>query len=235
MKTLILTFFLAISLIGNSQKKLLGDYSFSDGQYKIIRLSNQLFPNEIQTQLNEFYIEDSAVLNEIKKSWTVGKLKKLAGHKEDHFYHYSIIILKNGKSVDGFSINLDSSIILTKTGSYLFDIGLIKNLIGKVKPLVRQEYNFTSYKEGKKFEQEIQQSSKFLVLFESHWENFEGSFIFYYNSKDKITKVIKYLEKFISSTYPNEPFKIDVSMIAPNGELGFKLTCNESLYCLVLK
>lgn len=230
MKTLILNFFLAISLIGNSQKKLLKDYAFNNEHYKILGLSNQLFPNGIQSQLNEFYIEDSVILNEIQNTWIIGKSKTIPGHRQDHFYHYTILLLKNGKDVESFSINLDSSIILTKTGAYEFNVGVLKSLIGKVKPFVRQEYDFASYKEGKKFEQGIQKSSQFLFSSEWNWQNYEGTFIFFYTSKDKITKVVKYLEKFISSTNPNEPFKMDVFMIGPDGELSFTLTCNQSLY-----
>jgi hypothetical protein len=154
----------------------------------------------------------------------------MVGHKEDQFYHYQIAVLKNGKAIESFAINLDSSILLTKGGSYLFDINKLKNLIGKVKPLVRKEHKFTSYMSGKAYEADIQKNQNFLFASEWDWQNYEGSFIFYYKGEDDIDKVIKQLEKSILSTYPRESFKIDIFMAAPHGELGFKLACNKSLY-----
>ena len=230
MRILIFIILFVTPWISQGQTPLLKNYSFNGGQYRLIGISNERWPNDIQGKLGSFYIEDIPLLEKVRETWTVKTKKVIYGHKEDQFYHYVFIVLKHNKIVGSFNVNLDSSVIVTDSGSYSFDTNNIRALIGKVRPIVQKEHYFTTYTKGKAFQAEVSKDKSYLFATEWNWENYEGSFNINYKNFDDANEVIKNLKNYIVKNHPNEAFKVDIVMIYSNKELKLKITCNKGLY-----
>jgi hypothetical protein len=108
-KKYITIIFLLLKSLSFGKTQLLKKYDFDKGGYSLLGIRTGAAPNDLAEKLGDFYTNDIAVLNAIKKEWTFKK----SGVGFACGYHYEVIICENGFELERFSINLEITLILT--------------------------------------------------------------------------------------------------------------------------
>jgi hypothetical protein len=220
----------AVCLI--AQTSPLAKFRFEDGGYKFVGIFAHHDDHPLQKQLGEFYTDDVAVLNDLKRSWRFRRPQK------DYAcgYHYQFLILRNGIIQDSFVVNLECNQLRTDDRSLYFDLKKLSAFAGRFKPLRREEKEFASISEARAYLESARSASDFMYVQTPKWSEFEGKFSFNYRCPDRTpicyTEFPKYkstLENEISSKYPGEKFSLRANGGSSNGEVFVEVESNKSL------
>ncbi|NKI32503.1 hypothetical protein [Croceivirga thetidis] len=204
------------------------NYDLASGDYQFIG-SYSFAVNKIPIvdSLKQFYIDDLEALKWIKENWRFNKY--LPAYECG--YDYNFYLVKNGEVLDSFSLNIECRELVTKIGSFDFDIGLLSYLIGKTKPIIRTYKKFENRKEGLLYLDSINQDSKYLAHKPKTWIEFEGKFEFkfddFQNFKNAET-LISNLENKIERNY-GKKFQLDLSQASPD-YFNFYLFTTKEIY-----
>ena len=193
------------------QSKLLENYRFEDGGYELIGIFAHMSDHPLQKKLGEFYTDDVAVLNALKKAWVF----KRPQHQYACGYHYYIIILRHGEEVNGFAINLECHELATDAGSLYFDFDKLEAFSSRLKPLYSKRSEFNSATAAREYWQEIHTDKNFVYADAPRWLLFDGEFRFRVPCSNKVKgcyqqgeKLLPELKAKISAVYPNEKFEL---------------------------
>ena len=220
----------AVALSG--QTAPLEKFRFEDGDYKFVGIFAHRDDHPLQKKLGEFYTDDVAVLNELKRSWRFSRPQK------DYAcgYHYQFLILRNGVTQDSFVVNLECNQLRTDDRSLYFDLKKLSAFAGRFKPLRREAKEFPSVAEARAYLERAKSASNFVYAERPRWNEFEGKFSFNFKCPDRTptcyTEFPKYkstLEKEISSKYPGEKFSLRANGGSTSGELFIEVESNKSL------
>ena len=227
-------FLTACATAVGAQAKLLDKYRFEDGGYSFVGVFEhwELNSHPLTKKMGEFYTDDIAVLNSIKKSWVFSRPQ----HQYACGYHYYVMIMRNGVKLDSWSINLECKEITTKDGSRYFDTKKLESLFGKMKPLYRKQEQFASITEARERFRNYQSSKDFVYADSPHWVNFEGEFSFRVACPSEVKdcyvhgeKVIPQLQKKIAEAYPEEKFELQTNGGTSSGDLFVEVKSNKTL------
>ena len=181
--------------------------------------------------LGEFYTNDTAVLNAIKKEW----IFKKPSPQYSCGYHYNILICKNGLVVESFSINLNCNEIATDKGYFYFETRQLRMFKDSFKKPFSKEVIFSSLTEARNYRAKILKDSLLIITQTPNWTKFEGEFEFSYKCKegtktcmekeDSLKIVIK---SEILKAYPREDFELS-DRGGSWTEIDQIISCNKSL------
>jgi len=213
------------------QKQLLKEFHFEDGGYALIGIFAHMDDHPLQKKLGEFYTDDVAVLNSIKKAWVFRK----PSPQHACGYHYYVLILHNGTDVAGYAINLDCHELATDDGSFIISDRMLEMFGSKFKHLYRKYDQFDSPAVAREYWRKIHQDKNFIYADEPKWLEFEGEFSFNVKCaigvKDcykKAENMAPALRDAIAEAYPGEPFKLG-SFGGTKDELWVRVICNKTL------
>jgi hypothetical protein len=216
---------------GFAQVQIFKNYDFNSGEYSILGTFSESDRSTLRDSLGEFYTDDTAILNQFKNAWEFGQPGKMYACG----YHYSIIICKNGMSLESFSINLNCNEIFGKNALYYFDANWLRLFYGKLKKPHKRKKQFTTIQTAKDEFQSIIEDTSLILCFQPDWLDFEGSFRFTHHcqvgiidclNQDSI--ILATVKEKIMQTFPNENFILN-TMGGSSNSIEFEIRCNQSL------
>ncbi|MBV9989639.1 MAG: hypothetical protein JO301_18295 [Chitinophagaceae bacterium] len=228
MRYLLFLHVILFSLSASAQVKPFARYAFEKGGYAIVGLHSESDPNALQASLGEFYTDDIALMNEIKRSWVFTKKIPV----KNCGYHYSIQVTHHGKIVQDMLINLNCNIISSDNGYYYFSPEKLARLAPRLKKPVIITQSFRTRAEGIRFIDSSLHDKRLLLSFEPLWMQYEGKFAASYRLAGKLRQeksAQKSLESAIRKKYPAEKFRL--SWLASAKDVyDFDIICNQSLF-----
>lgn len=231
MKQSFLAILLCLSLSTFGQYAPFKKYDFSKGGYSLLGIRDESDFNKLAAQLGEFYTDDIATLNEIKSKWVFTK-------KSPQFscgYHYTVILCKNGKVLEGFNINLNCEEIATDKGDYYFDAQKLSLIKDKLKKPIVNTLTFKTVTDARAYLAKARSDKNQIVIPYAQWEKYDGEFRFDFKFKSpdqdreqSRKKLLKQLETDIRKSYPNELFALsDVG--GSTKDMTVQVSCRKSL------
>lgn len=219
----LLILLLSCPLIGVSQYAPFDSIDVVSGGYSLLVLTSESDRSTLRDSLGEFFVSDIEVLKELKKHWHFTEKAPLYACG----YHYTIRLCKDGKEVDGFSVNLNCHTLCRNRDCYQFDNNLLRLLIGKTQKL-HAEFRSLPLKDARDYLQSIRNDSLLIYAPDPLWMKYEGSFEFTYqypegtqayfpSLEDEIDEnllqytsdsILEKLEQELVGAYPNEPFEL---------------------------
>lgn len=199
---------------------LLGEHDFTAGGYSLIGLNWGRPRHPVQKQLGEFYVDDPALLKELKTMWvTAGPAPMYACG-----YHYTILLVREGRPVEDFSINLETECgtVVTDTGSYRFDAALLTRLADRYRKPVVEQREFASLAEARDYLASLAGNERLLLMPDPQWRVYDGEFRLMLPCPDhgydeaKVNGCIGGLRAEIKAKYPGETF--DLSEAGSSGD-----------------
>ena len=223
-------FILSTSSFGQEPYALLGGYNFDEGGYYLLGMRSSPERNKIADSLGEWFIDDIATLNKIKKEWvfaTTGEMYACG-------YHYRIYLCKDGKKVNEFSVNLYCKEMLCKDGYYFFDPALITSLNGSFKHPKKIDVKPSSLESARAMHDSLSRHEGLLWIDQPDWVRFEGSFKIKGPCPDQINDCFEdweIAEKLviaeIQTRYPGE--EMDLQQYCMGDVICAYVHCNKSL------
>jgi hypothetical protein len=231
-RPIIVLFFLTLAAASNlAQSKLLGKYHFEDGGYTFIGIFAHMDDHPLQRKMGEFYTDDIAVLNALKKAWVFRRPQKIYACG----YHYYVMLLKNGSPVEEFAINLSCEELVANGRSLVFDLNKLDAFSSRVKPLHRKIDHLPSVAAAREYWTKIHSDPNLVYADEPKWLGFEGEFSFKVpceaqvtNCLDTFAKIKPKLQAQISDAYPGERFSLRSSG-GSTGKISIDIETNKSL------
>jgi hypothetical protein len=230
-KKYITIIFLLLKSLSFGKTQLLKKYDFDKGGYSLLGIRTGAAPNDLAEKLGDFYTNDIAVLNAIKKEWTFKK----SGVGFACGYHYEVIICENGFELERFSINLNCKEISCDEGYFYFDPEQLAMFQNNFNYSYRKKEEFNSLSEARNYYTEIRKKPNLIYAPTPAWTTYEGTFDFTlsceYETKDcyqNEKKLLGNLTEEISKKYPGEEFELE-SIGGSLTDLFVKVTCNKSL------
>lgn len=210
-------------------------YRFEDGGYRLVAAFEHHNDHALQKQVGEFYTDDLAVLNEIKRDWSFTQRSPLYACG----YHYFIVLMKDGKRVDDMSINLDCNSIVTADGPYRFPGKLLTKLRTKVRPVISKTEQFDDLSKARAAWDAYNKNAEFIYAYEPKWLRYEGTFVFKFpcpaevgcsNDWDKNTEHMRrtFAEKFSDRDIAVRQTGSGGGKL--NGYLTFEVTSTRAFY-----
>jgi hypothetical protein len=232
--TIFLIFFgLIFALNEPGQTRLFEKYRFEDGGYMLVGIRDQSDKNALAESLGDFYTDDVAVLNAIKKAWVFRRSSPMHACG----YHYYLVVLKDGKKIENHSINLNCRELTNGHNSLYFNPQLLARFQGRLQKLRSSDDKFATLAEARKFWGKIHTDRSFVYADEPQWLKYEGSFEFTYKcpdpgcdnflDRDRYTQLVRLL---IAGKYPGEEFDLRQNGGTSNNEIFFEVQSSEALY-----
>ncbi len=232
---LILLFSISFQIEIHAQVQLLKKYDFQKGHYYLLGLAARQDPDLKGTAadtLFNFYSDDKALLNEIRKEWIFKERNNLLGCG----FTYSVLLCRDGKRVSQFDINLEcDEIQMDERSVYYFKQEKLTRYLKRFRkePGMNRKV-FTELSAGRKYLDSMRKAKETIYASGGEWERFEGSFDFSYDfindsEREEHESVVAAIEQKIKRTYPGEPFTIFAYGLGPE-DMDLRVTCNESLF-----
>jgi hypothetical protein len=223
---------LGLAIGTNAQFRPFEKYRFEDGGYSVAGVFEHHDDHPLQKKLGEFYTDDVAVLNALKKSWIFAKPQ----NQYACGYHYLISILRNGEILDDFAINLDCHELALGDRSFYFDSKKLEDFALRFKPLYRVHNEFTSIALARDFWKDSRSNQDFVYAWKPAWLEFQGEFQFQVKCTDAVPdcftngdKMLPRLKEEIAAAYPGEQFELKAVGGSSDGHMFVLIKCNESL------
>jgi hypothetical protein len=187
----------------------------NEGGYGLVGKFTTLRNEPFSSEVGSFYIDDISTLQKIQKTW---KFRK-PGNYFACAFHYDLILTKNGKTIQKFSINLECQEIAFGPAFY-FKPTLLTDLKDKMNYLFVKEIEVTKKEEMKRTCDSLVNSGKLIFIELPDWYLYEGSF--QYEIKQKSARdlhqqiMIEYkleneIKDKIHKLFPNDPIEIYIS------------------------
>ncbi len=210
-------------------------YHFEDGGYTFLGIFSHHDDHPLQKKMGEFYTDDVSVLNAIKKDWVFKKPQYMHACG----YHYDIILLKNGKEVDSFAINLECNELVTSNGSVYFDLKKLEAFSSRFKHLKKETREFPTAPDARRFLNDVSNTPEFAYAWPPNWLSYEGKFQFQAKCPANLgedcwmsnisDKLISRLHSEITKKYPGELFELKTSGGMTGGIAFVEVRCDKSL------
>lgn len=212
MKTFLFLTAMLLSCVVYGQTKFLRNYNFDEGGYTLLGIySKNGPPHGIGDSLGDFYTDDVAVLNQFKNNWVFKKNFSISKCG----YDYEIYICKNGITLEKFVLNTACNEIISKKGSFSFNIAEFRQLTPDLKKPVLLLSKLNSLEEARDYIIKIQTDTNVIRTETPEWLHYEGEFSFIYKTEKHfkksadIEKDLYYeISNEISQNYPNESFEL---------------------------
>ncbi len=206
---------------GAEPMKLLGDHDFTAGGYSLLGMIwGGRARHPVQKELSEFYVDDPALLKELQALWVTGGPAPMYACG----YHYTILLVRAGRPVEDFSINLETECgtVVTAAGSYHFDAALLSTHADSYRKPVVEQRDFASLAEARDFLAGLAGNQRLLLMPQPRWRDYDGEFRFmlpcpgHGYDEAKVTACIDKARAEIEAKFPGEIF--DLSEAGGEGE-----------------
>jgi hypothetical protein len=221
----------------HDRERLFEKYNFTSGQYAVIGITWGEQRHKIQNELGNFYTDDIAILEGLKQQWITDDPSPIFACG----YHYTIYLLKDGKQVESFSLNLEEgcNTIATEHGHYFFDPNKLAAFIDKFKKPRVERKLFETPAEGRTYIKSLSGRADVLMAITPDWAEYDGEFRFYtacnFGNYDStlMRQCLNQVENQISKKYLGEKFALDeAGSMSGKGEskLMIEMKCSKGLY-----
>jgi hypothetical protein len=208
------------AMSGDEPLPLLGNHDFTADGYSLIGLTWGHPRHLVQEQLGDFYVDDQALLEELRALWLTGGPAPMYACG----YHYTVLLIRDARTVESFSVNLETGCgtVVTDAGSYRFDATLLTAHADRYRKPVVERRDFTSLAEGRDYLAGLTGNRKLLLMPEPRWLTYDGEFRFMLHcpghgyDEAKITACIDKARTEIATKFPGETF--DLSEAGSEGE-----------------
>lgn len=221
----------ALNVLG--QTSLFGKYRFEDGGYTLVGTGSGSDKNALAESLGEFYTDDIAVLNAIKKAWVFRRRQ----YQYACGYHYIVILVKNGVELERHGINLNCRELTTDDGSLYFNPQLIARFQGRLQKLRVSQDKFETLAEARGFWEKIHTDSGFVYAYPPKWLKYEGAFRFTYKCPDPgcgdfgdQSKFTEPVRAMIAGKFPGEDFELTENGGTSNKEIFFEIQSSQAFF-----
>lgn len=222
---------------GNNPVKLLHGHDFAGGGYTVLAQVWGPARHEIQRELGEFYIDDPGLLEELKALWITGGPTPMYACG----YHYTILVLRGQRIVDGFSVNLETECgtVVTDGSSYRFDPVLLTQPAARYRTPVVERRTFDSLAEGRERLAALAGNERLLLRPEPEWREYDGEFRFRadcpehsFNSFNSaiLQACLSRVRSEIGAKYPGMPFDVAEAGSDSGGYILIEMKCRKALH-----
>lgn len=230
----IIALFVVSATTACAQYRPFDKYDFDEGGYALIGVFENYSDHPVQKSVGEFYTDDVALLNEIKRVWSFPREQVMHACG----YHYHVMLIRHGTKVNELSINLECNEVVTALGSRVFDSSLLTKFSSRLQKLVSRSEEFPSIEKAREYWTRIKQDQNFVYAYEPQWLEYEGSFQFqvqcpaedpncYMSGRDE--SLLAEVRKKITVAFPEEKFEIRSTGGTSDGEAFVEIKCNKSL------
>ncbi|MBE9556794.1 MAG: hypothetical protein IMF08_08050 [Proteobacteria bacterium] len=213
--TVVLLTLLALPATARAESQplpLLGEHRFTAGGYSLVGLTWGRPRHPVQDQLGDFYVDNPALLEELKALWVTGPPAPMYACG----YHYTVLLIRDARTVESFSINLETGCgtVVTDAGSYHFDAALLSTHADRYRKPVVERREFASLAEGRDFLSGLAGNERLLLMPQPRWRDYDGEFRFMLPCPDhgydevKVTACIAKARAEIEVKFPGEEFDL---------------------------
>ncbi len=215
-----------------------GGFDFKSGGYALVGEYQPEFSGALADKLGDFYTDDIALLERIGREWVTDGPAPFYACGAD----YSLYLLKAGKIVEHYSLNLQqgcNTIVFGQPSrhSYYFDPGKLAALAGKFKKPVIERKTFPTLEAGRAYFGTLAQRENFLMALEPDWVRYDGELHFVVAcSPAELTdagdeRCERRVEREIRKRYPGEKFDLypAATMIGLERSITFQMKCSKAL------
>lgn len=196
---------------GDKAVQIMHGHDFASGEYTLIGLTWGRPRHPIQEKLGDFYVDDPALLEELKSQWVSKPAPMYACG-----YHYTILLVRDRLMVDSFSINLETGCgtVVTNTGSYRFDAALLTRHADRYRKPVVERRDFASLAEGRDDLAGLAGNERLLLIPDPQWRDYDGEFRFmapcpgHGYDEAKVAACMDKVRAEIETKYPGETFDL---------------------------
>lgn len=217
--------------------RLFEKYNFESGRYAVVGMIWSDQGNKIQKALGDFYTDDVDILSELKQKWITDEPSPMFACG----YHYTISVLKDGREVESFSLNLEEgcNTIVTDRGHYYFDPDKLGAFIGRFKKPIIERKVFKTRAEGSAYLKSLSGRTDVLMTRTSEGFDYDGEFRFYADcnfggfDNNRMQQCLTRVEKQIMKKYPGEKFMVDEAGSmwgAGKSKILIRMKCRKGLY-----
>ncbi len=198
--------------------------------------------------IGDFYVDDKAVLNQLKKEWRFKKMRGKSVYDDCYGpFGYVIEINKNGKSLERISIICPGwPCTICSKKPYRYEPGKILIFKDKLKPLFKGVKEIKDVNEAKEYYDKLLSDTNCVSTTISvgfghrliwNWEQrIEGEFSFYYpkrkspfSEKDVHWNLMRYIDEELSLKYPSDYLEVDILNYNEQRE-GDSLSKNDTVF-----
>ncbi len=223
--------------VADDRVRLFEKYDFKNRQFTVVGITWGEQRHKIQDELGNFYTDDIKVLEEIKQQWITEEQSPMFACG----YHYTIFVLKDGKEVESFSLNLEEgcNTIATEHGHYFFDPQKLASFIGKLKKPRMEKKSFRTLTDGRAYVKSLSGRSDLLMSLTPAWIEYDGEFRFDVDcnfgsfDSNRMQQCVNRVEKQIHKKYPGEKFALDEagsSVGQGKSKIMIRMKCSKALY-----
>lgn len=195
---------------GDKWVPVISDYDFAAGGYSLIGMTWGRPRHPVQEQLGDFYVDDPALLEELKSLWVSRPAPMYACG-----YHYTILLVRDRRTVESFAINLETGCgtVVTNTGSYAFDAALLTQNADRYRKPSVERRDFASLTEGRA-ELAGLAGNELLLMPDPRWRDYDGEFRFmapcpgHGYDEVKVAACMDKVRAEIEARYPGETFDL---------------------------
>jgi hypothetical protein len=228
---------LAAGVTKDGAVRLLGGHDFADRSYAIVGLILSHRRHPIQEELGDFYVDDPTLLEELNAQWVTGEQVPMHACG----YHYTILLVRDRRRVDSFSINLETGCgtVATDAGSYRFDVALLTRHAERYRKPVMERRNFASLAEGRDYLAGLAGNRRLLLVPDPHWREYDGEVRFHAPcpghdfghgiNAAKLSVCINRVRTEIGTKFPGETFDLS-SDGGSTGNITVKMKSSKTLY-----
>ncbi len=230
MRSLSLSILCLATQIATSQTAVFGDYNFEEGGYALVALRLQAEENSLADSMDYWYVDDVAVLNELKEEWvfdTPGKMYACG-------YHYEIVLTKDGIPLKYFHLNINCNEIVCDRDYFYFDAEKLRKFKTKVNKPKSVEKNFETPQEARTYRNTILKNPNILMVEAPLWARFDGSFEFNYYCKNPDVCLGNWkafdelFREELLNYYPDEDFELELKG-GSGHNIHLEVICNKNL------
>lgn len=212
------------------------DCDFNSGDYVLLGLRGENNHHSICDSIHEFIIQDTVVLNALKKSWQFNN--PYTYFCDCDVPQYRLFLIKNKVVQFKLYIYVIGKTIETDQGVYAFDLNLLRKLYGKTSWVWNKYNRFNSLKQARSVLKDFKSCPSFIYATEDFTENYEGEFsikLFFDKSEDSKYENDAALEaritELINEKFPEEKGKFKIKGYSYSlYSRGFNVQSMKSLY-----
>jgi hypothetical protein len=208
------------------------DYNFNTGEYKLFATHwSEEIGHPLSDSLGLFYISDTALLNELKRTWHFRESNSIYYCGYDYIFY----LTHDDSVVEKLSLNISCNSLVGTNSNHYFEADKLRVLYGRVPALRAVEVRTKDRSIALNKLDSISKLSDHLVPEKSSylWSSYPGHFYFSYakNREELLGSetVETNIQKELQTLYPESSFSIAFKGGGPNYYL-YRLYCTRALY-----
>lgn len=208
------------------------NFDFESGDYKLYATFwRNEWGESFADTLGIFYVEERALLNEIKNDWYFPE----TWDAHECGYHYVFYLTYKDSIMKELHLNIECNSLVEDSTSYVFNVEKLRKLHGRVSNLEKIEIRSDNRQDAiSKLDSLARFTDVFIPKKDKYlWYAYKGYFYFTYrmatNARPEIDSVTQMLEHELKFHFPNDKYTLE-SRAYGIGNYTYRLYCEEGLY-----